>query len=103
MAQSFFKDTDETLDYVFDFLAYTHGIGLTDYLEADETIESVSLTIAPDDDELTADSTEITGGDTTVTVWLSGGRAWVVYRVTAEIETSKNRVVQEYFSIRITD
>lgn len=84
------KDPDAVLDYVFDWAALTNGTGSSDWLAAGETIDSYTVTVAADDD-IVIDSDSATDGDTSVTVWLSGGTVGNVQRVTCHVVTSAGR------------
>jgi hypothetical protein len=74
--QTFSKDPDDVLDYVFDW---------STWLGAD-TIASDTVTVATG---LTKDSDSNT--TTAVTVWLSGGTPGTSYKVTSKITTAAGR------------
>lgn len=75
---AFIKDPDAVLDYGFDW---------SDWLAAGETI--VSSAWAADSSDITIDSD--TFGDTSATVWLSGGTVGTEYKLTNHIVTSAGR------------
>lgn len=100
MPTKFTKDTNEVLDYKFDFSPLTNGSGDSDYLEAGETISSQTSTATTG---LTIDSSSITDTSTSVTVWVSGGTLGTVYSVTCQAVTSLSRTVERTISIRIID
>lgn len=87
--QVFHKDPDAKLDYKVDFAASTNNGGSSDYedyLEDGETIDSI-VTVFADSANITIDSYSLFDGNTSVVVWLSGGVAGEVYRVTTRIQT----------------
>jgi hypothetical protein len=88
--RTFVKDPNAVLDYVFDW-----G---TDYLAVGETISTRTVTV---DTGLTKDSDSITGGSTSVTVWLSGGTAGVSYQVTCRITTSSGRTDDWTITVKV--
>lgn len=84
----FIKDPQAVLDWKYDWAALTNGSGESDWLESGETI--ASHTVAPDTG-ITVDGHTQTDGDTSVTVWLSGGTAITSYNVTCHIITTAGR------------
>jgi len=72
------KDPDAVLDFKFDWKTNSNGRGFADWLDAGETITSITITAAIG---IIIDSSSITDTGTTVTVWLSGGTAGVEYTV----------------------
>jgi len=86
---NFIKDPDAVLDWQFNWANWLHD---------GESIASASFIV---DDGLTADST---GHDATVaTVWLSGGTAGHVYRVTNRVVTSDGRTDDKSINVRVTE
>lgn len=73
-AESFVKDPDAVLDYVFDW---------RDWLSDTEIISTSSWTV---ETGLTQDGA--TNTDSTATVWLSGGTAGECYKITNNITTN---------------
>lgn len=86
---NFIKDPDAELDWQFN---------LADWLEAGETISSASFTA---DDGLTISSTG--HDDTVATIWVSGGTAGNVYRVTCHFVTSAARTDDRSINIRVME
>lgn len=86
---NFIKDPDADLDWQFNW---------ADWLADGETISSATFTV---DDGLTVTSTG--HDDTVATVWLSGGTAGSVYRVTSHVVTSAARTDDRSISIRVTE
>lgn len=85
---NFTKDPDAVLDYQFNW---------EDWLEDGETISTSTFLV----DGLTIDSQ---GHNTTrSTVWLSGGGAGNVYRVTNRVVTSDSRTDDRSISIRVME
>lgn len=82
---SFLKDPDATLDYLVDWSGWLGS----------DTI-SASAWVVPDGITKTTDSHTTT----TATVWLSGGTAGDVYRVTSRITTAGGRVNDRTITIR---
>jgi hypothetical protein len=87
--KTYLKDPEAVLDWVFDW---------SDWLAVGETILSRVITVATG---LVKDSDTITGGSTTVTVWLSGGTAGVSYTVACRIVTSSGRTDERTITIRV--
>lgn len=83
------KDPDATLDWIFDW---------NDWLTEFETISTSEFIVDPG---ITIES----NGNTqkTATVWLSGGTAGEVYRVTCRITTSEGRADDRSFTLRCTN
>lgn len=86
---NFIKDPSAQLDWQFNW---------SDWLDAGETILSASFIV---DDGLTVDSTG--HDDTVATVWVSGGTAGNVYRVTSRVMTSADRTDDRSINIRVTE
>ncbi len=86
---TFVKDPDARLDYRFDWAPLTNGRqhAKSDWLEADETITTASVTA---DAGLTADDVSYDDGKTVV-AWLTGGVVGRSYNVRCHITTSKGR------------
>ena len=98
MAQSeWIKDPDAVLDYKFDWKALTNGTGPSDWLTAGETI---SDHVIDADAGITVDSSALSDGNTSVTVWLSGGTAGTEYKVRCEIDTSASRTDERTMKIK---
>ena len=87
---TFVKDPAEVLDYVFDWAPLTNGRpgALSNWLASGETIASRTITAGAG---ITVGTSTITDGNTSVTVWLSGGTAGANYLVTCNIVTSASR------------
>jgi len=83
---SFVKDPDATLDYKADWTLWLDG----------DTISQSSWIIPAD---LTKEAEAV--GDTTATVWLSGGTLGRKYEVVNRINTSAGRTDDRTFIIRI--
>ena len=86
---NFVKDPNAQLDWQFNW---------SDWLEVGETISSASFIV---DDGLTTDSTG--HDDTVATIWVSGGTAGNVYRVTNRVVTSADRTDDRSINIRVTE
>ncbi len=83
------KDPDATLDWIFDW---------NEWLGDTETISSVEFEADP------GITIEDQGSTTkTATVWLSGGTAGEVYRVTCRITSSEGRIDDRSFTLRCTN
>lgn len=89
MTNVFTKDPDATLDYQWNWAAW---------LEVGETITTANVTVP---DGITLDSS--THADTTVTAWLSGGKAGKGYKVLCHIETNAGREDDRSIYIRVQD
>lgn len=100
----FVKDSNEVLDYKFDFRANTNqsDTNLSDYLAAGETISSYTIT---EDTGITVDSDNLSDSDTSVTVWLSGGTTGIDYNVVCQIVTSSTptRTVERTIVVQVRD
>jgi len=88
MADTFIKDPDAVLDYKFDWKALTNGTGTSDWLGTTETISSHTIDA---DTGITVASSALSDGNTSVTVWLSGGTHGYDYAVRCEVVTSGAR------------
>ena len=98
------KDPDAVLDYKFDWAALTNESGRSDWLAALETISDHTITVTPvTASPLTVDSSAETDGDTSVTVWLSGGLAGTEYKVACLIETSGSRTDERTMKIKVEE
>lgn len=84
------KDPQAVLDYIFDWSAWLAG----------DTISTQTLTV---DTGITIDSSEIGGGNTTVTAWVSGGTAGKSYRVTSRVTTAGGRTDERSIVILVRD
>lgn len=89
MADDFIKDPNSKLDYKFDW---------DTWLEGDETITNSEFIVSSG---LTVESFSSTSRNTTV--WLSGGRTGQIYNVTNRIVTSKARIEDRSFKLRVRD
>lgn len=96
-SDTFLKDPDAVLDYKFDWKALTNGSGTSDWLATAETIDSFTIDA---DTGITVDSSAKSDGDTSVTVWLSGGTAGTDYAVRCEIETTLSRTDERTMTIQ---
>lgn len=96
----FLKDPNEVLDYKFDWKALTNNEGPSDWLEADETI--ISHTVTPESG-ITLDSDDTSDDDTSVIVWLSGGNDEADYNVVCQVVTSKGRTGERTILIRVRE
>lgn len=85
MAQEFYKDPNEVLDYMFDWSTWLDG----------DTISSATAISAPTG--ITKNSQSNT--TTTVTIWLSGGTAGNAYDFTSEIVTAAGRTAQRTITV----
>lgn len=92
------KRAGAVLDFKFDWKALTNGSGVSDWLEAGETISSHTVTVS---NGITKDSDSITDSNTTVTVWLSGGTSGKTETVTCEIVTNLGRTDQRTMRIKV--
>jgi small ligand-binding sensory domain FIST len=97
--KKYFKDSNATVDFVFDFAGLRNSTGYKDYLEYGETISSAVAISSSADLVITA--TNVIKNDTAVQVWLTGGVAGVVYTLTARITTSLNRIDDRSISIQV--
>lgn len=86
---NFIKDPNAELDWQFNW---------EDWLAVGETISTATFTV---DDGLTVNSTG--HDDTVATIWVSGGTAGNVYRVTCHIVTSATRTDDRSINIRVMD
>jgi hypothetical protein len=86
---NFIKDPNAELDWQFNW---------SDWLAIGETISSASFAV---DDGLTVNSTG--HDDTLATIWVSGGTAGKVYRVTCHIVTSDSRTDDRSINIRVME
>jgi len=96
-SDTFIKDPDALLDYKFDWKALTNGSGTSDWLATAETISSFTIDA---DTGITVSSSAKSDGDTSVTVWLSGGTAGTDYSVRCEITTSLSRKDERTMTIQ---
>lgn len=85
------KDPAASLDYQVDWI---------DWLGAD-TISASTWTVANPAGGLSAGAVSFT--DTTAKVWLSGGTAGQVVRVTNRITTSIGRIDERSFNVRLAE
>lgn len=81
------KDPQAVLDYEFAW-GKEHG-GQPPWLQPGEYIQSETITISPSG--LTLESSDITNGGQSVTVWLSQGTAATTYTVRCRIVTTESR------------
>lgn len=88
-ADSFVKDPDAVLDYVFDW---------RDWLADTEIISTSSWTV---ETGLTKDSDSNT--DSTATVWLSGGTDGECYKITNSITTNGGRTDNRTMLIEVKE
>lgn len=86
------------LEYVFDWKPLTNLTpgGITDWLRAGETIASFTLDV---DAGITVDASSITDGNTSVTVWFSGGSVGSKYTAKCRIVTSNSPARKDTRSI----
>jgi len=98
MAESFIKDPNAVLDYKFDFANTTNGGDKLDWMEANETISTHTVTASTG---ITVASSSITDSSTSVTVWLSGGTAGQEYTIACLIVTSAARTDERTATIRV--
>lgn len=89
MPNSFLKDPEAVLDYVFDW---------TVWLEDSETIFTETVTAQTG---ITLDSSAVQDG--TVVCWLSGGTAGSTYRVECKITTSAGRTDERTIRVRVIE
>ncbi len=83
------KDPSAVLDYLFDWAPETNHRGITDWLEPDERIAEILVTIDPDTN-VNIDSSEVIDDGKSVLVWLSGGTNLVDYNLSCKITTDNN-------------
>ncbi len=88
----FNKDPSSVLDYKFDWAALSNGTGTSNWLGSGEVIDSFTLT---PDAGITIDSSSLSDGDTSVTVWLSGGTDRQAYDILCHITTNSVPARQE--------
>ena len=100
MPSTFLKDPDAVLDFKFDWAASTNGSGDSDWLASGETISTKTVTA---DSGITIDSSSITDTNTSVTVWLSGGTAETIYKVSCKIATSGSRTDERSILVRVIE
>ena len=102
MPDTFIKDHDAVLDYKFDWAGLTNGAegAPSDWLESGETISSYTITPATG---ITVDSDSRTDGNTSVTVWLSGGTDGADYTVACEIITSAGRTDERTITVSVLE
>jgi hypothetical protein len=84
----FGKHPNAEKTYVFDWAALTNGRGDSDWLTEGETISTKSVVA---DTGLTLEEDELTDGNTSITIKVSGGVAGTNYKVTATITTSADQ------------
>jgi hypothetical protein len=98
---SFIKDPSSVLDYKFDWRAQSNSLLLTppvydpeleDWLQPGEIINSFTITAGSG---ITVLSSYKSDGDTSVTVWLSGGKVFIDYPITCHIVTSASPIARE--------
>lgn len=80
------KDPDAKLDYRFDWAPRANNSGLTNWLEAGETILTYEVTVPAG---LTKVSDSLVDEGTAVVVWISGGTNEVDYPITCKITTAQ--------------
>lgn len=83
----FIKDPSSVLDYTVDW---------SNWLASGETISASAFTV---ESGLTKDSES--NGDTSGTVWLSGGTAGTAYSVTHQITTTAGRTDERSFVVDV--
>lgn len=97
------KDPGAVLDYYLDLAALTNGTGTSNYLQAGETIATVS-SVTTSGASLVVDSYSIISGGTVVKVWLSGGVVGTKYTVTVKFTTSvAGRQDERSFTVKILE
>lgn len=84
---TFTKDPGAILDYKVDW---------DSWLEPDETLVDAEFTV---ESGITLHSE--TFGARSATVWLSGGTLWEDYRVTCRVVTSKSRIDERSFMVKV--
>lgn len=82
---SFSKDPDEVKDYGFD---WEPALG-TDTITDSTWIPESGIVVDSDDND-----------NTTTTVWLSGGSAGEIYKVTNRVVTAAGRTLEQSLTIR---
>ena len=92
------KTPSASLDYKFDWKAFTNGSGAEDWLGNSETIASKTITSPAG---ITDDGGTLTDTNTSVTVWLSGGTVLNNYDIGCYIETSAGRKETMTMTIRM--
>lgn len=94
------KDPDDLLDYKFDFAPVSNlrTGAVEDFLLTGETIISHTLTA---DSGIDVESSTITDSNTTILFWAGGGVTGVNYRIDCQIETTRARIVNRSFYIRV--
>ena len=94
MADHWYKDPDDTIQYKFDWAPLANGTGDSDWLDRTsspvETISSVTLSV--DSPGPSIDSHSITDSSTTVTLTISGGVANTDYGIICQITTSSGQI-----------
>lgn len=87
-------DADATLDYRWDW---------TDWLTDGDTITTATVTDTTGAAEPAIVVSTTTHDDTSVTVWLSGGVAGQLARITCRITTSQGRTDERTLRLYVTD
>ena len=90
MAEHWYKDPDDTIQYKFDWAPLTNGTGDSDWLDTSTSpIESISsVSLSADSPGPTITTYAITDSNTSVTLKISGGIAGYIYKITCQITTS---------------
>lgn len=92
MLGTIIKQPADQLDYDIDY---------SRWLPDDDTITTVSATIDIEESELEVVSTSVS--ESTVKVWLAGGRDGSTYKVTVVIATTGGRIKEADFKVRVRD
>ena len=88
----FIKDPDAVLDYTVDWARW---------LDGDDTITSLTVTVDDAEGGVTVDSEEHT--DTTATAWISGGTIGVTYHVAFRVDTAGGRTDERTIALTVRE
>jgi hypothetical protein len=89
----FIKDPAATLDYVLTW---------TTYLAASEAVTSSTWAASSTNVQIgTSSGLTMTNTTNSATVWVRGGTAGEVYRLTNQIRTNQNRVDERHVVVRV--
>lgn len=105
MADHWYKDPDDTIQYVFDWAPLANGTGDSNWLDQTsspiETISSVSLTADSPGPHI--DSYTLTDSNTSVTLKLSSGIAGNVYKILCKITSSYGQVASRTAYLHVSN
>ena len=105
MAEHWYKDPNDTIQYKFDWAPLENGTGDSNWLDRasspKETISSVTLTADSPGPHI--DSHSISDSSSTVTLKISGGIAGNTYKILCVIVTSTGQTTSRTAYLHITN